>query len=205
MDEQSFYYESIAGMLLGNKLREESIREELKKIDAYSSFVEIGCAQGHFLELAQGKGAFAFGLDYSHEFLQRASKKNPTGLVNADAAYVPFKNSSFDFVLCTEVLEHVPEWKNALHELKRIAKNRILITIPLEKGFFWRIISIFSPMHRRGHLHRLDSQDIEREMSDWRLEKKTVIATPSKLLNRTIAKLFGEKNAIYSVLLFKKA
>ena len=84
-------------------------------------------------------------------------------LVNADAQKIPFKSNSFDFVLCSEVLEHVPDWEEALKELKRISRKKIMITIPLEKSLLWGSFSIVAPMRTRGHLHRLDSGDIEKK------------------------------------------
>ena len=52
-----------------------------------------------------------------------------------DGKRLPFENSSFDSVLCSEVLEHVFEPDDTLQEIKRVLKDggKILLTIP----FFW--------------------------------------------------------------------
>ncbi len=52
-----------------------------------------------------------------------------------DGKTLPFENESFDAVLCSEVLEHVPDLDAALTELIRVLKpnGKMLITVP----FVW--------------------------------------------------------------------
>jgi len=52
--------------------------------------------------------------------------------VFAKGTAIPFKNSSFDFVLCTEVMEHISEPEHLLKEVYRILKKngKLLITVP---------------------------------------------------------------------------
>jgi ubiquinone/menaquinone biosynthesis C-methylase UbiE len=204
MNEQNFYYNSFCGRLLGSKAREQLILEEIASLSEKDFFVDIGCAQAHYLEKASEKCKNLFGLDFDLDNLKQISFENGFCIVNASAEGIPFKPDSFDFVLCSEVLEHLPDWKKGLGELKRICRGRIVITIPLEKSFFWRSFSKFAPMATRGHLHSLDSKDIEAEMHGWLLEKKALVHTPSKRLNRLIVKRISEKKAMYSFFVFKK-
>jgi len=46
---------------------------------------------------------------------------------------IPVKEKSFEAILCTEVLEHVPEPKNVLAEFNRVLKNKgnLFLTTPL--------------------------------------------------------------------------
>lgn len=61
------------------------------------------------------------------------------GLSQVDVAgsilFLPFTNDFFDNVLCTEVLEHVPEPLMALREMWRVAKpgGILLLTVPLSE------------------------------------------------------------------------
>ncbi|QYA24137.1 methyltransferase domain-containing protein [Gramella sp. MT6] len=47
---------------------------------------------------------------------------SPLADVKADICDLPFKNESFDFILCNHVLEHIPDDKKAMQELYRILK-----------------------------------------------------------------------------------
>ena len=53
-----------------------------------------------------------------------------------DGNNIPFDNETFDSILTSEVLEHVPDVDKALKELKRVLKpdGKILITVP----FTWQ-------------------------------------------------------------------
>lgn len=53
-----------------------------------------------------------------------------------DAAAIPVPDSSYDAVLCTEVLEHVPEPIHVVNEIARILRpgGRVMLTAPLGSG-----------------------------------------------------------------------
>ena len=53
-----------------------------------------------------------------------------------DAAAIPVEDGSFDAVICTEVLEHVPEPIPVVHELGRVLRpgGRLILTAPLGSG-----------------------------------------------------------------------
>jgi SAM-dependent methyltransferase len=53
--------------------------------------------------------------------------------VVSNAAYLPFRDGVFDSLLCTEVLEHVPEPKQVIEEISRVLKEggKVYITTPM--------------------------------------------------------------------------
>ncbi|SDL79129.1 Methyltransferase domain-containing protein [Salinimicrobium catena] len=54
-------------------------------------------------------------LDYTTTDLE-----SPLADVKADICNLPFKDNSFDFILCNHVLEHIPDDQKAMQELYRI-------------------------------------------------------------------------------------
>lgn len=51
---------------------------------------------------------------------------------------LPFDDDSFDLVLCSEVLEHLPYklFQRSLKELKRVARNNVILCLPNAGGVF---------------------------------------------------------------------
>ncbi len=206
LNDQNFYYHDFRGRLLGNKAREQLIIHEIGSIGRQDFFLEVGCAQGHFVGKARRFSENAFGGEYELEKMP-AAKRNFPGChflgINAEA--LPFKPDSFDFVLCTEVLEHVPNWKAAFQELLRVSRKKVLVTVPLEKGYFWRAISKVRGMESRGHLHKLDSEELKAKLGKkWRILKKEIVSTPSPHLNKLIGKRANERLGLYTMLLLEK-
>lgn len=60
------------------------------------------------------------------------SRKYDTRSVDiiSDITSIPVKDYSFDYVLCTEVFEHIPDPLKALEEISRINKNGLILTAP---------------------------------------------------------------------------
>jgi len=54
----------------------------------------------------------------------------------SDATNIPVNDGSFDVILCTEVLEHLPDPIKVIHEFSRILKSggKLLLTAPLGSG-----------------------------------------------------------------------
>jgi SAM-dependent methyltransferase len=64
---------------------------------------------------------------------KRGEEQNRMGaMLQGDAFHLPFANESFDRVICSEVMEHVHDYRGAIRELARVAKPgaRVAVTIP---------------------------------------------------------------------------
>jgi len=88
------------------------------------------------LDLACGVGAMTeeiakrcpsirlFGVDIQMQSVQLAKMNHPiAAYIQADGAYLPFSDGSFDFVHCSWLLEHVPSPLNVLREVYRLLKT----------------------------------------------------------------------------------
>lgn len=211
MRKQQFFYHTLRGTLLGSRERERLVLEVLKNIKPHESFLDVGCASGHYVERMLGRCLRCVGIDMDRQDIELAKMDLPHGEFYCEDAtsLSRFRKSEFDWVLCSEVLEHVPNWKNALAEVKRVCRGNAVFTIPLEKGVFWRTASaLLWKKEMRGHVHELGSGDIEHEMladgNDFELAEKRYVFAPMKWLNTRFAESKNEKWAMYAVLWFKK-
>jgi SAM-dependent methyltransferase len=53
--------------------------------------------------------------------------------VAGDLTRLSYPDKSFDFVFCSEVLEHIPNLEKAVSEIKRVARHAILIGVPYKQ------------------------------------------------------------------------
>lgn len=69
--------------------------------------------------------------------------------VKAEAEQLPFKDKEFDIVCEGELLEHVPDPQQVLKEAARVAKRKIVLTVPFE--FLWPddLKPFWNPSHVR--------------------------------------------------------
>ena len=101
--------------------------------------LDAGCGEGFVTRyLAERDPALALtGIDLSPEAIAYA-QRHFAHVANFDVGSVlqlPYGDSAFDTVVCSEVLEHVGDWRRAIAELKRVARRHVIITVPHEPYF----------------------------------------------------------------------
>jgi ubiquinone/menaquinone biosynthesis C-methylase UbiE len=77
-------------------------------------------------------------VDVNGNYLAYAMKQHPYGnYLAADLVRLPFPDQTFDYVISTEVFEHLDDPVRAITELKRIAKKDacLIISVPFEPFF----------------------------------------------------------------------
>lgn len=111
--------------------RHRQLKGELAKyIDRESRILDVGGGTGIFFQFLNGNISYSnyFNSDYSFEML----KKSPFQNINAVGDFLPFKYNSFDYVVCSEVLEHVIDKVAVLNECYKVLKEDglFLLTTP---------------------------------------------------------------------------
>ena len=85
--------------------------------------LDLCCGQGALTAMLIQSGAHAVGLDFSSEMLALAEAAAPgASLRQADAASLPFDDSSFDVVVCNFGMMHLPDQPTALGEIRRVLR-----------------------------------------------------------------------------------
>ncbi len=103
--------------------------------------LDAGCGEGRHCFGSLARGAAVVGIDLDLDSLrapskalrQRGVEANRMGaMLQGDAFHLPFADASFDRIICSEVMEHVHDYRGAIRELSRVARPeaRIAVTIP---------------------------------------------------------------------------
>ena len=136
------------------------ITVDFNKLDikAGCRILDIGCGSGRHTCAAHGfKNAVSIGADVSHAALVEARDRlrfhdqlganggGIWGLTVADVNGMPFKDDFFDLVICSEVLEHIPEEQGAAAEIIRVLKtgHNLVVSVPrfLPERICWALSS----------------------------------------------------------------
>lgn len=103
--------------------------------------LEIGSGLGLLGEQIKkriGANTFYVGIDLAFNPLAKSKEKRILP-VQANAIKLPFSNESFDVVISTDVLEHIPDAETAVKEIRRVlklgGKAFIVIADPSEPRF----------------------------------------------------------------------
>ena len=98
--------------------------------------VDVGVGEGFALERMFPAGTEAVALEYRHDKALVASEKlAAVSVIRGDAGVLPFPDASADLVTSIEVLEHLPTYEQAVAEMARICRGRLVISVPWEPWF----------------------------------------------------------------------
>ena len=141
--------------------------------------LDAGCGGGRHCFGAMDRGAHVVGLDLDAEGLavaragiydrhMRATRVVHGGVLQGDVFTLPFPDGHFDRVICSEVMEHVHDYRAAIRELVRVVRpgGTVGITIPTattEHVYLWLTRLYFeSP---GGHIRIFRPRDLARAMA----------------------------------------
>lgn len=95
---------------------------------APASILDAGCGVGVLADWLHGQGYDATGIDVDATLMARMAAPHVVGSVDA----LPFGARSFDAIVASEVLEHLPvtAYQAARLELARVARSVIVVTVP---------------------------------------------------------------------------
>jgi SAM-dependent methyltransferase len=125
------------------------------------TILDVGCGDGRITHLLAERGYEITGVDGSPTALARV--RVPKKL--CDIGAIDFEDDSFDLVLSTEVLEHLPDevHAQALVEMQRLARRWVLITVPNDEPLELaetRCPNCKRVFHVYGHLRRYRREDM---------------------------------------------
>jgi len=104
--------------------------------DCGATLLDVGCSYGSWAMYFQNHGFSVTGVDISSERLKEA-KRRGYKTVKASATKLPFKDNSFDTVVCLDMLVHVlkqSDRRKVVEELMRVAKSTVILSYASDKA-----------------------------------------------------------------------
>ncbi|MCF8104645.1 MAG: class I SAM-dependent methyltransferase [Desulfohalobiaceae bacterium] len=149
-------------------------------ISPHSRVLDLGCGQGrHAHAVAYHHRARVWGLDLDFDSARQSQKgfelieperteqSRTRLLLNGDCLALPFSDQAFDIVICSEVLEHLPDYHSALLEMRRVLKAKGLLALSVPSYWPERICWALSPEYRHdpgGHLRIFKTKPLTLEI-----------------------------------------
>ena len=99
--------------------------------------LDAGCGEGALSWYLAERGARVTAMDISRPNIENARKflaekgaLDRVELLQGDAERLPFPDASFDVVVSSHVLEHLPDFDKGLSEIRRVTKKRAVVALP---------------------------------------------------------------------------
>ena len=89
-------------------------------------------------------------------------RKSPNAILG-DICAMTFEDRSFEAVICSDVLEHIEDWKKAISEIYRVLKPNGLLYLHLPIYYGLKKTKGIEP-DKFGHIWLFNHQDIEQEI-----------------------------------------
>lgn len=97
----------------------------------FESLLDVGGAEGYMAAaIRKFFQVRVRSCDLSEEACKRAEELFQIEADPVDGVSLPYEDDSFDVVLSSESLEHIPRYELVLEELLRVARKAVLITVP---------------------------------------------------------------------------
>ena len=183
------------------KRRDKWIMKNAKSIPDGSMVLDVGAGS------CPHKKLFSHCKYYAHDFAELSDEQIQTqdgyGQLDyvSDILDIPVLDSSFDVILCTEVIEHVPDPISTIKEISRILKpgGALLLTAPLQSGLHQEPYHFYGGYTKYWYKKYLSENDF----SNIKVEANGSLHTTYFSLGSTIFKGFLEQLFSDSIIIKK--
>lgn len=175
-------------------------------IEKGSKVLDIGCGDGYFGEfLLKNKDIDYLGSDISDAAL-KAARDRGLNIIQIDAANElgKFTSGSFDFVIMSEFIEHIPNSEEILKIARQIAKKGVLVSVPNIAYWKFRLQLLMGSFPKQWvfapeeHLRYWSVNDFKKTAENAGFEVKEIRSSNGRKILRDIwPNLFGFQVCFY--------
>jgi SAM-dependent methyltransferase len=158
--------------------RRRIIRAELDRLPlpapAMAQVLDAGCGSGRTLQELERYG-IVHGIELNEHAAAVARKRGHGEVVIGRLEELPYGDGTFDLITCLDVIEHTPDDRATLTELRRVCKpgGWLLVTVPAYQA-------LWSAHDEANHHYRRYSRRTLRAAalgSGWQLDRMTSFNT----------------------------
>lgn len=147
--------------------------------------LDIGCGEGrHSWQACKQSHCLVCALDIEQVNLKKAhhvlwlldkqeESKGKWVLVRGDIISLPFEDGSFDKIVCSEVLEHIPDDKQGIKEMVRVLKDdgTLVISVPsyLQESICWGLSTDYHE-NPGGHVRIYKASELVSKLRQYNLD-----------------------------------
>jgi len=127
---------------------------ELAEIEDTDQVLEVGCGAGHILERVDH--GILHGIDISDVQIQRAQARlgRRVELKKSAGESIPYGDKSFDKILCSEVIEHVPNDQRVIENVSNLLAPQGWLVLTTQTGNIYKTEQFLGHL-RHYHLDEL--------------------------------------------------
>lgn len=132
-------------------------RRLLPAPESAGRWIDMGCGQGEFLELAGSRGHSAMGLDFWASNAQVVADSGRAALAADLNKGLPFRDGALDGATLIEVIEHIVRAEDLVAELGRVIRpgGWLIVTTPNVVHLTYRIRALTGhPPKQEGYHYR---------------------------------------------------
>ena len=141
--------------------------------------LDLGCGEGrHVISAYMAHDIQAVGVDLSFKdlkisaerfahFAEANNSKKSFSLSTSNALSLPFADNCFDAVICSEVLEHIPDYESVLVEITRVLKPNGVFAASVPRAWpekiCWALSSAYHEVEG-GHIRIFNARKLRSDI-----------------------------------------